>query len=83
MNHDPISSSAASQPPNRDADDRESGQNADASGGQERDASTQSRSEASTYRKLGLGKKLQFMTHLMRSLDMIVFAEICTLYYME
>lgn len=34
-------------------------------------------------RKAGLGKKLQFMTHLMKSLDMVVFAEMCTLYYME
>ncbi|OIW35358.1 DUF1746-domain-containing protein, partial [Coniochaeta ligniaria NRRL 30616] len=34
-------------------------------------------------RKAGLVKKLQFMSHLMKSLDMVVFAEICTLYYME
>ncbi|KAK3330401.1 hypothetical protein B0H66DRAFT_468182 [Apodospora peruviana] len=34
-------------------------------------------------RKDALAKKLQFMTHLQRSLDMVVFAYICTLYYME
>ncbi|EAA36213.2 hypothetical protein GE21DRAFT_868 [Neurospora crassa] len=34
-------------------------------------------------RKLGLKKKLQFMSHLQRNLDMIYFAYLCTLYYME
>jgi hypothetical protein len=39
--------------------------------------------EGDRLRKAGLNKKLQFMTHLMRSLDMVVFAEICAMYYME
>lgn len=34
-------------------------------------------------RKAGLKKKLQFMSHLQRNLDMIFFAYLCTLYYME
>ena len=34
-------------------------------------------------RKSGLSKKLQFMIHLLKSLDMLFFAEICVLYYME
>lgn len=34
-------------------------------------------------RKVGLKKKLQFMSHLQRNLDMIFFAYLCTLYYME
>ncbi|KAK3487379.1 hypothetical protein B0T13DRAFT_491649 [Neurospora crassa] len=34
-------------------------------------------------RKLGLKKKLQFMSHLQRNLDMIYFAYLCILYYME
>ena len=42
-----------------------------------------SAAESDRLRKAGLAKKLQFMTHLMKSLDMVVFAEICTLYYME
>ncbi|KAL1882709.1 hypothetical protein VTK73DRAFT_1229 [Phialemonium thermophilum] len=42
-----------------------------------------SSSESSASRKTGMVKKLQFMTHLMRNLDMVVFAEICSLYYME
>lgn len=39
--------------------------------------------ERNKLRKAGLTKKLQFMTHLMRSLDMVVFAEISAMYYME
>lgn len=31
----------------------------------------------------GLKKKLGFYTDMMSQLDMIVFAELCTLYYME
>ncbi|KAK0628419.1 hypothetical protein B0T17DRAFT_470150, partial [Bombardia bombarda] len=34
-------------------------------------------------RKDGLNKKLQFVNHLQKSLDMVVIAYICTLYYME
>ena len=33
--------------------------------------------------RLALVKKLHFMTQLMKHLDSLVFAEICTLYYME
>lgn len=33
--------------------------------------------------KAGIAKKLEFFTHLMSSLDVVVFAELCTLYYME
>jgi hypothetical protein len=41
------------------------------------------RAERDRLRKAGLTKKLQFMTHLMRSLDMVVFAEMSAMYYME
>ncbi|KAH8885167.1 DUF1746-domain-containing protein [Thozetella sp. PMI_491] len=34
-------------------------------------------------RKSGQAKKLQFMIHLLKNLDMLFFAEICVLYYME
>ncbi|KAK3396474.1 hypothetical protein B0T20DRAFT_272599 [Sordaria brevicollis] len=34
-------------------------------------------------RKAGLKKKLHFMSNLQRNLDMIFFAYLCTLYYME
>lgn len=33
--------------------------------------------------KAGIAKKLEFMAHLMSSLDVLVFAELCVLYYME
>lgn len=33
--------------------------------------------------KAGIAKKLDFMTHLMSSLDVVIFAELCILYYME
>lgn len=33
--------------------------------------------------KEGLTKKLQFMIHLSISLDTVVYAELCALYYME
>jgi hypothetical protein len=39
--------------------------------------------EAKKRHKAGLAKKLQFMTHLMKSFDMMVYAELCVLYYME
>lgn len=47
------------------------------------DTATMTQSERDTMRKHGLMKKLQFMTHLMRSLDLVVFAEMCAMYYME
>lgn len=31
----------------------------------------------------GLAKKSQFLTHLLKHLDLLVYAEIATLYYME
>lgn len=31
----------------------------------------------------GLKKKLAFMTHLLKSLDLLVFAELSAMYYME
>lgn len=33
--------------------------------------------------KEGLAKKLEFLIHLHKSLDMVVFAYFCALYYME
>lgn len=33
--------------------------------------------------KAGIAKKLEFMAHLMSSLDVLVFAELCVLYYMD
>ena len=44
---------------------------------------TRSAEEVKKKHKAGLAKKLQFMTHLMKSFDMLVYAELCALYYME
>lgn len=42
------------------------------------------RSSSRVHRaKAGIAKKLEFTTHLMSSLDVAVFAELCVLYYME
>ena len=83
MNNDPALSSAANQPlthGNGDDAGHESATNqTPADGGTYQPPSS---SESSLKRKSGLAK-LHIMTHLMRNLDMVVFAEICTLYYME
>jgi hypothetical protein len=49
------------------------------------DSPAHSRSEAQKLEKWreGLAKKLEFISHLQKSLDMIVCAYICTLYSME
>ena len=81
MNHDaaPSSSAAGRRPAHDDAHDAgESSQQGDGRDG------AAGRSQSRTRKdKAGLAKKFQFMTDLMTSLDMIVFAELCTLYYME
>lgn len=85
MNNDPTLSPAANQPPTH-SNQIGSGHERDIIQAPEPgDGASQppSSSEVVLKRKAGLAKKLQFMTHLMRNLDMLVFAEICTLYYME
>ncbi|KAK3693827.1 hypothetical protein B0T22DRAFT_52668 [Podospora appendiculata] len=42
-----------------------------------------SRSSRKQKRREGMAKKLQFMSHLQKSLDTVVFSYICALYYME
>ncbi len=44
---------------------------------------SRSRPRQNEKRREGLVKKLELVSHLQKSLDMIVFAYICTLYYME
>ncbi len=44
---------------------------------------TRPRPRQNEKRREGLVKKLELVSHLQKSLDMIVFAYICTLYYME
>ncbi|KAK5654979.1 hypothetical protein OQA88_6738 [Cercophora sp. LCS_1] len=83
MNHDPSSSLAARQrAPRPDADDdlETSDHDEDVVTGADEAAQESERQEK---RKAGLAKKLQFVSHLQKSLDTIVFAYLCTLYYME
>ncbi|KXX83086.1 DSC E3 ubiquitin ligase complex subunit 4 [Madurella mycetomatis] len=84
MNDDPGPSSPARQPPPRpdtDTDTGEYGGRADEGGdGQPRDGSSSRRQDK---RRAGLAKKLELVSHLQKSLDMMVFVYICTLYYME
>ncbi len=82
MNHDPASSSAANLPPTRD-----DSQNTGAEGSHENDtqaASSRTRSQTLSRKKKALmARKLRLVTDLMSSLDMVIFAELCILYYME
>jgi hypothetical protein len=83
MNNDATSSIPARQPlddRDRDAPNHDRDEN-DHEGTDE--TSSDAASQSQQRRKAGLVKKLQYMTHLMKSLDMVVFAELCTLYYME
>ena len=87
MNHDdPGPSSAARQlPPRSDGEyDDASGRAVRAEdirrdGGSDED----SPSRRQEKRREGLVKKLELVSHLQKSLDMIVVVYICTLYYME
>ena len=74
MNNDATPSTAAGQP---------STGNDGADTTREHESSPDSPALVERNRKAGQVKKLQFTTHLMKSLDMVVFAEICALYYME
>jgi hypothetical protein len=41
------------------------------------------RSKLSKKAKAGMAKKLVFLLHLLMSLDAVIYAELCVLYYME
>ena len=89
MNDDPGPRSAARQLPPRSDDDGEDhvdehSVHADESrrDGQP-DEGPHPTSQQKEKRREGLVKKLELVTHLQKSLDMIVFVYICTLYYME
>ncbi|KAL2258444.1 hypothetical protein VTK26DRAFT_8235 [Humicola hyalothermophila] len=87
MSHDPGPSSAARlRPPRPDADEdletREMhGRTEETNHGD--NSNHESPSTRQERRREGLAKKLELISHLQRSLDMIVFVYICTLYYME
>jgi len=81
MHNDAVPSSSAASPPLAHDDSHEVGESSQ-EGGRRSGAARRAHSRARKA-KAGLPKKFQFMTHLMTSLDMIVFAELCALYYME
>ncbi len=80
MNDDAIPGSAADLPPTQD--DVQGTETTSQGNGRQGGSRRRSQSRARTA-KAALAKKLRFMTDLMNSLDMLVFAELCTLYYME
>jgi hypothetical protein len=94
MNNDAAPSSSARIPdrlsppaigPNNDANDAE----ADArepSRSRQRSRSSNGRQHKRRSKKKqnpGLAKKLGFLTHLLKTLDLVIFAELSAMYYME
>ncbi|KAL2134745.1 hypothetical protein VTI74DRAFT_10901 [Chaetomium olivicolor] len=86
---DPGPSSAAWQPPPRsdaEYDARELDQQHHVrpeESSRSHESPLQRRQRQHERRRQGIAKKLEFITHLQKSLDMIVFVFICTLYSME
>lgn len=80
MSHDPSPSSAARP---LDAPDAPDAQNPTDVAGEPSSAAAAQEDERNQKRRAGRAKKLQAVTHLQKSLDMIVFAYISALYYME
>lgn len=93
MNDDPTPASSAARLPTHDDNDSDarSHDEGEAQGPSRQQSQRQRRSRNGRRRsssrvrraKAGIAKKLEFMTHLMSSLDVLVFAELCVLYYME
>lgn len=80
MSHDPSPSSAARP---LDAPDAPDAQDPTDEAGEPSSAAAAQEDERNQKRRAGRAKKLQAVTHLQKSLDMIVFAYISALYYME
>jgi hypothetical protein len=89
MNDDPGPSSAARQlPPRSDAGgehhvDEHSVHAEESRDGQSDEGAGPAPRQQEEKRREGLVKTLELVSHLQKSLDMIVFVYICTLYYME
>ena len=93
----PTNTPLASDAPLRDDNDNGSGNgygtgngngsvNSGGGGNGQGDSSTRNRRRRRKNRKKrnpGLKKKLEFVTHLLKCLDTLVFAELSALYYME
>ncbi|KAH8676301.1 hypothetical protein BX600DRAFT_198830 [Xylariales sp. PMI_506] len=91
MNHDPAPTSPPADVDNesshRRRHDEDSASSSPENAEQEQSGSAtdarQEQSQLSPKAKHGLSKKLSFLTHLLLSLDTLIYAEFCTLYYME
>lgn len=92
MNNDPTPTSPADADPNsnrrHDENDDADGNNAPSSASEEQQNGSATntapqRPELSQKAKDGLSKKLAFLMHLLLSLDTLIYAELCVLYYME
>lgn len=80
MNDDPGSSSTAR--PNTNTTDPDHSERSTTEASSRNDGQS-SDFEVKNKQRVGLAKKLEFVTHLQRSLDMLVWSYMCTLYYME
>lgn len=95
MNDDSTAASDTARLPTNDDNDSDAGSHNEVDPGaasshqgppprRRRSRSGRRRSSSQIRRaKAGIAKKLEFFTHLMSSLDVVVFAELCVLYYME
>jgi len=87
MNNDPVSDPAPrlrAQFPGADDEQDGASQSSDRAEETGESSSVASReSMRQQKRRAGLAKKLQSVNHLQKSLDTIVFAYVCILYYME
>lgn len=87
MNHDsdPTSPADPEPNPNRHDDDAADDENEASSQAQNGSATNarRQRPRLSGKVKAGLSKKLAFLLHLLMSLDALIYAELCVLYYKE
>lgn len=89
MNHDPAAAADAARLPIHDDDAFDAGEGSSGrrvDGRRPRRSSRPRRRRSSSRMrraKAGIARKLDFMTNLMSSLDVLVFAELSALYYME
>lgn len=98
MNHDPTAAADPARLPRRDDSDVDPDEGTSTTtGGRRLDGRPSTRPPRSSRSrprrrrsssrvrraKAGIAKKLDFMTNLMSSLDVLVFAELSVLYYME
>ncbi|KAI0141469.1 hypothetical protein BJ166DRAFT_104178 [Pestalotiopsis sp. NC0098] len=94
MNHDPTPTSPADPDanPRRREEDGAAGDDVDIDGGDGASSQQQNGSAAHTSRrrpklskkeKAGMSKKLAFLLHLLMNLDLVIYAELCVMYYMD